>query len=179
MPAYIALLRGINVGGKNKLSMRDLVAVFTDLGATNARTYIQSGNVLFEASAKAAAALPVSVASAIEERFGYRVPVVMRSATELARVLEANPFIERGVPAAELHVAFLASTPARGRVAALDPRRSPPDAFEVRGAEIYLHLPNGVGRTKLTNDYLDRVLGTTSTLRNWRTVEQLASLLAA
>lgn len=178
MPRYVALLRGINVGGKNKLPMTELTAIFEDLGAAHVRTYIQSGNVLFEANARIAAGLPSAVAAAIEERFGYRVPVVLRSASELARALEGNPFLQRGVTSEALHVAFLADTPAAARVAALDPARSAPDTFEVQGREIYLHLPNGVARSKLTNDYFDRTLGTVSTIRNWRTVEALAALLA-
>jgi uncharacterized protein (DUF1697 family) len=179
MPAYVALLRGINVGGKNKLPMQDLVAIFTELGCTNVRTYIQSGNVLFEASAKTASNVPHAAAAAIEQRFGYRAPVVTRSAADLTVIIDGNPFINRGVDTAGLHVAFLADRPDTGQVAALDPARSAPDTFEARGREIYLHLPNGVGRSKLTNDYFDRTLSTVSTIRNWRTVETLASMLAA
>jgi uncharacterized protein (DUF1697 family) len=177
MPAYVALLRGINVGGKNKLPMADLAAIFSDLGATNVRTYIQSGNVLFAASPEAASGLPAAVAAAIEARLGLRVPVVLRSASELEAAIEANPFLAAGVSAEQLHVAFLADVPAAERVAALDAARSAPDAFEVRGREVYLHLPNGVARTKLTNDYFDRALATTSTVRNWKTVTTLASML--
>jgi uncharacterized protein (DUF1697 family) len=178
MPHYVALLRGINVGGKNKLSMADLASIFVDAGVTNVRTYIQSGNVLFEASSKAASGVPRAVATTIGARFGYRVPVVLRSASELRSALEGNPFLARGLPADELLLAFLADAPSTARVAALDPTRGAPDAFEVRGREIYLHLPNGLGRSKLTNDYFDRALGTTSTVRNWRTVEALAALVA-
>lgn len=159
--------------------MKDLAAIFAGLGAANVRTYIQSGNVVFEASAKIAQGIPEAATSAIEARFGYDVPVVVRSASELTAAIKANPFIARGIETAVLHVAFLADTPAEVRVAALDPARSTSDAFEVRGREVYLHLPNGVGRSKLTNDYFDRTLGTTSTIRTWRTVEALAELLAA
>ena len=179
MPRYVALLRAINVGGRNMVPMKDLAAIFADLGCANVRTYIQSGNVVFEASAKTAATLPQAVSASIAERFGHRVPVVLRSASELARAIEANPFLARGVPKNELHIAFLADAPTKARVAALDQRRSLPDAFELGGREVYLHLPNGGGRSKLTNDYFDRTLGTTSTVRNWRTVEQLASMLAS
>jgi len=179
MPSYVALLRAINVGGRNMLPMKDLAAIFADLGCANVRTYIQSGNVVFETSAKTAATIPQTVAEAIEERFGHRVPVVTRSASEITSALEGNPFLARGVPRNQLHIAFLADAPTEARVAALDPARSAPDAFEVRGREIYLHFPNGGGRSKLTNEYFDRTLGTTSTIRNWRTVEQLASMLSS
>jgi uncharacterized protein (DUF1697 family) len=161
------------------LPMKDLAAIFADLGCSNVRTYIQSGNVVFEASAKTAAHIPQAVAAAIEERFEHRVPVVVRSASEITRALEGNPFRARDVPTNEVYVAFLADKPTKARVAALDPARSAPDSFEVVGREIYLHFPNGGGRSKLTNEYFDRALATTSTIRNWRTVEQLASMLAS
>lgn len=177
MPVYVALLRGINVGGKNKLPMQDLAAIFTDLGCLSVRTYIQSGNVVFEANAQGAAGLPVSAAAVIEERFGFRVPVLTRSAKELTAVLAGNPYLARGVPTDTLHVAFLADQPAPVRARALDPARSAPDEFALAGRDLYLYLPNGVARTKLTNDYLDRTLRTVSTVRNWRTVQALASML--
>ncbi len=174
MVSYVALLRGINVGGKNMLPMKDLVAMFGDAGCTGARYYIQSGNVVFRAAPALAKRLPDVIAKAIDRRFGYQVPVVIRAAEELADILESNPF-----PRAEtdfLHVAFLASAPKKNAVDALDAKRSPPDSFIVRGREIYLHCPNGFGKTKLTNAYFDSKLGTTSTVRNWRTVATLLQL---
>jgi uncharacterized protein (DUF1697 family) len=179
MPRYVALLRGINLGGKNMLPMKDLAAMFVDLGCSNVRSYIQSGNVVFEASPKPAVSLPQAATAAIQERFGRRPPVLLRSASELARALEANPFLARGVPSSELYVAFLADKPPKARIDALDAARATPDAYEVAGRDIYLHLPNGGARSKLTNDYFDRTLATVSTIRNWRTVEQLASMLAS
>ncbi len=171
--SYVALLRGINVGGKNKLPMKSLAALFAEAGAAEVRTYIQSGNVVFRAPAAAARRVPGLIEAAILDGFGLRVPVVLRSGAELKKVASANPFLAGGVEPDRLHVAFLASTPAKKNAAALDPDRSPPDAFVVRGREIYLHLPNGVGKSKLTNAYFDAKLETTSTIRNWRTVLEL------
>jgi len=176
MAVYVALLRGINVGGKNSLPMNDLSALFTDAGCTDVRTYVQSGNVVFHASPSLARRIPAVIEEAISDQFGLRVPVMTRTAAELRDVVKDNPFL-RGKPETEtLHVAFLADTPTAARVASLDENRSPPDAWEVRGRKIYLRLPNGVGRTKLTNAYFDSKLGTTSTLRNWRTVLKLVEL---
>ncbi len=172
----IALLRGINVGGKNKLPMKDLVAIFAAAGCDDVRTYIQSGNVVCRASATATRTLPSAVATAILERFGYRVPVVTRTASELRDVGQSNPFLEAGREANTLHVAFLVDLPSRTRVAALDVDRSPPDEFLARGREIYLCLPNGVAKSRLTNAYFDATLGTTSPVRNWRTVMKLLDL---
>ncbi len=173
---HVALLRGINVGGKNKLPMAELVELFEKAGAGNVRTYIQSGNVVFTATAAAAKGVGAAVAGLIEKRYGFRVPVVVRTARELEAVLAGNPFLRQGADVAALHVAFLADRPDARRVAALDANRSPGDAFAVAGREIYLHLPHGVARSKLTNDYFDRALGTVSTVRNWRTVETLAGM---
>jgi uncharacterized protein (DUF1697 family) len=140
------------------------------------QTYIQSGNVVCRLSATRAGTLPSVVAAAILERFGYRVPVVTRTASEVADVALGNPFLNSGREVDTLHVAFLADEPKSARVAALDVGRSPPDELAVKGREIYLCLPNGVAKSKLTNAYLDATLGTTSTLRNWRTVLKLIEL---
>jgi uncharacterized protein (DUF1697 family) len=172
----VALLRGINVGGKNKLPMADLAAMFSSAGCAGVETYIQSGNVVFDAPKAIAEAVPGQVERAIAERFGYRIPVVVRTAGELATITRANPFLTEGADPAVLHVVFLAGAPAASRVAALDPQRSPPDELVVRGREIYLRCPNGIARTRITNAYLDATLATTTTLRNWRTVEKLAEL---
>lgn len=171
---YVALSRGINVGGKNKLPMKELVALVEGLGATRVETYIQSGNVVFEATPDVARGFAAALEAAIEKRFGFASPVVLRTAEELASVLVAPPFGE--APIETRHVGFLAASPAPARVASLDPSRSPGDSFVVRGTEIFLHLPNGVARSKLTNAYFDSKLGTTTTFRNWKTVVALAEL---
>jgi uncharacterized protein (DUF1697 family) len=174
---HLALLRGINVGGKNMLPMQDLIALFSQAGCRGVRTYIQSGNVLFGADPDLAAALPALIASRIAERFGYRVPVVLRTAAQLAEVVRANPFLEAGAAEDALHVLFLADQPSETAIAELDPDRSPPDAFAVRGREVYLHLPNGMGRTRLTSAYFDAKLSTVGTARNWRTVTTLLGMM--
>jgi uncharacterized protein (DUF1697 family) len=174
---YVALLRGINVGGKNKLSMQDLVEMFVKAGCDNVRSFIQSGNVIFSAAPGAPERLPSLISTRITKRFGYKIPLVVRSAEQVGKVLSDNPFLKPGVAEEELRVLFLADMPASQRVENLDPNRSPPDAFKVRGQEIYLRLPNGAGRTKLTNQYFDSKLGTTSTSRNWRTVTKLFELM--
>jgi uncharacterized protein (DUF1697 family) len=173
---YAALLRGINVGGNNKLPMKDLAAMFTAAGCRDVSTYIQSGNVVFSAGAALVATLPATMSESIFARFGFRVPVVVRSARELAGALAANPFLASGVGPDALHVAFLADLPSAAQLVSLDPQRSPGDAFAVLGREVYLHLPNGVARSKLTNAWLDARLLTTSTVRNWRTVQKLVEM---
>ncbi|MBW2454859.1 MAG: DUF1697 domain-containing protein [Deltaproteobacteria bacterium] len=175
---HVALLRGINVGGKNKLPMKDLVRLFEALDCHDVRTYIQSGNVVFHAKPALARRIGDLMAAAIRERFGYQVPVVLRTAAELERAATENPFLQTDADPKTLHVAFLAARPHKSKVAGLDPKRSAGDSFVVKGQEIYLHCPNGMARTKLTNHYFDRTLDTTSTLRNLRTVQKLVELAA-
>jgi len=174
--AHIALLRGINVGGKNMLPMKDLARLFTDAGAKDVRTYIQSGNVVFEAAADPRT-IANKVAAAIEKRYGFRSPVIVRSAEEWRNAIRANPFEPKVPDKKSLHVYFLAEAPEARAIARLDPARSAPDAFHVVNREIYLHLPNGMARTKLTNAYFDSKLNTISTARNWATVLKLAEMM--
>ena len=171
---YVALLRGINVGGNNKLPMRSLVAIFEAAGCREVRTYIQSGNIVFRTGN--VGDLAIAVAAKIAVEFGIRVPVILRSAAEMAAAVAANPFVAVDLSEEMLHVYFLAHWPSAEAVAELDMDRSPGDTFVVVGREIYLHLPDGVARTKLTNAYFDKALGTVSTLRNWRTLRVLAAM---
>lgn len=176
MGSHVALLRGINVGGRNKLSMGDLATIFTDAGCADVITYIQSGNVVFRADDKLVLLLPSLIADEIAARFGLRVPVVTRSAAEFDTVASSNPFLDLESDFTKLHVVFLADRPTPAEIESLDPNRSPGDTFIVHGSEIFIHLPNGAARSKLTNAYFDSRLGTTSTARNWKTVLKLNEL---
>jgi uncharacterized protein (DUF1697 family) len=173
---HVALLRAINVGGRNKLSMKDLVDVFVEAGCENVRTYIQSGNVVFEAKARVLAALPRAIPAVISSRFGLDVPLVLRSASELRAAVAANPFAGPSTDPNSLYLAFLRDAPQKKRVAGLDPDRSPGDTFVVRGREIYLRLGTGAANTKLTVAWFDAQLETVATVRNWRTAEALVEL---
>jgi uncharacterized protein (DUF1697 family) len=170
---HVALLRGINVGGANKLAMSDLRIVFESAGCSRVETIIQSGNVVFAAPAALLGDLASIVAAEIKRRFGVTTPVILRSDAEMRAILAGNPFLAAGVDPALLHVMCLADRPGKDQIAALDPQRSPPDEFALRGKDIYLHLPNGVARSKLTNAYFDKALRTIGTARNWRTITKL------
>ena len=171
--AHVALLRGINVGGKNKVAMAVLREAFEKAGGKNVRTYIQSGNVVFDASSTVAKSIAPTIERELRERLGVRSPVITRSASEMLTAYENNPFDE---DEKSLSVGFCADKISPKAAAGLDPDRSPGDSFRVRGQEIYLHLPNGVARTKLTNAWFDAQLGTTTTFRNWRTVGKLVEM---
>ena len=171
----MALLRGINVGGRNKLPMSALTEVFERAGCEDVRTYIQSGNVIFRAPRELARQIPAVVAEAIRERVGVAVPVVVRSGAQLRSIVAGNPLADDG-DLSKVHVVFLADRPSRRLLASLDPDRSPPDRFVAKGSEVYLECPNGIARTRLTNAYFDAKLATVSTVRNWNTVTKLLQL---
>ena len=175
--AHVALLRGLNVGGKNRMAMTDLAQLFVEAGCTEVRTFIQSGNVIFKATDSKLNKLPALIAKNIEGRFGYKTPVVLRTVEQLGETIQHNPFLKAGAAEDSLHVYFLANAPDARRIASLDPARSSPDAFFVRGRDVYLQMPNGMARTKLSNAYFDSKLATISTARNWRTILKLFELM--
>jgi uncharacterized protein (DUF1697 family) len=169
---FAALLRGVNVGGRGKVSMPELVKAFESLGHSDVRSYIQSGNVVFGSTVADARRVSAALERAIAERFGLETTVLLRTNGELEAIAAGSPFDEA------VHVVFLDGEPTRAAVAALDPDRSPGDRFEVAGREVYLSLAHGAGRTKLTLDWLERRLGVAGTQRNWNTVLKLVELTA-
>jgi len=174
--AYVALLRGINLGGR-RIPMPELAALFLKAGCTDARTYIASGNVVFGANAALARKIPDLIHAEIKRRYRFDSPILVRSRDEMTAIAAGNPFLKKKCDPKWLHVVFLADTPAKAAVAALDPGRSPGDEFVVKGGEIYLHLPNGAARSKLTNQYFDSTLKTVSSGRNWNTVTTLLAMM--
>ena len=177
MDTYAALLRGINLGARNKVSMADLKAVLTSRGFEEVVTYVQSGNVVLRSPPGEADDIAGAIEHAIADTFGFSVTVVLRTPGELQEIADGNPFADESDPT-KLLVVFLARAPAASATARLDPDRSPPDRFSVRGREIYLHVPNGFGRSKLTLDYFERRLSVNGTVRNWRTLTKLLELTA-
>lgn len=165
MARRIALLRGVNVGGR-KVPMASLREVFEELGHTNVRTYIQSGNVVFDAKGSAPS-VRTALERAIDERFGLDVTVLLRTPAELAKVKAQNPF------GPDAYVTFLDGVPDRKRVSTLDPAPFAPDEFRVAGQEVYVRCPNGYGRTKINNTFFEKKLATRATTRNWNTVATL------
>ena len=176
----IALLRGINVGGKNILPMKSLAALFENAGCRDVATVIQSGNVVFRAEAALTAQLPELIRKAILRAHQIDVPVILRSAAELKKIAARHPHLKPGTELKLLYVGFLAKRPGAAKVAALDPKRSPEDVYSVHGREVYVrYSPAGSARSKFTNQYIDTRLGTVSTLRNWNTVLKLNDLAQA
>jgi uncharacterized protein (DUF1697 family) len=179
LPTTVAFLRGINVSGHRKVSMADLRTLFAALGAEDVQTYLQSGNVVFKSPAASRAQLIHAIEKQIRNELGIDVTVLLRTKAQLAKIFAGNPFTNSGAEPAKLHVTLLADKPERARVRELDQRRGEPDEFRVVGQEIYLHCPNGYGRTKLNNAYFEQHLGVAATTRNWKTVTKLAELAGA
>jgi uncharacterized protein (DUF1697 family) len=169
---YVGLLRGVNVGGHNKLPMARLRELAAEVGE-DVQTYLQSGNVVLRSGAKAA-----DVRAALEERLatelGKPATALVLTAAQLRRVRDGNPFPDERDPT-KLHVVFLAERPPAAKLKAFDPEAWAPEELRVAGTTAYLHLPDGLGRSKLAAA-VGKLLGVAGTARNWRTVEALVEL---
>jgi uncharacterized protein (DUF1697 family) len=175
MPSYVALLRGINVGAHNRISMPDLRELVTGTGADDVRTYVQSGNVVFRSSAKAAAA-GEAIEKAIKKELGLDVAVMVRTDKQLAKVIEGNPFPKQP-DHKRLLVMFLGAKPTAANAKQLA-EAAGPEEFEVVGNEVYMHYPDGYGRSKLGGMWVEKKLAVPGTARNWRSVTTLAEMAA-
>jgi uncharacterized protein (DUF1697 family) len=171
------MLRGINLGGHNRVAMPALRSMFEDMGFAEVSTYVQSGNVVFTPGAKKdASKLAADIERRIKKEFGLDVTVVVRTGAQLQKVLSANPFLAEGKDAGSLHVTFLNDTPSGAQVKELTSKDWTPDEVRVKKTEVYLYCPKGYGRTKLQNAFVEKRLGTRATTRNWKTVTNLAEL---
>ena len=176
MTVIICMLRGVNVGGHNKIGMDALREICVALKLRNPQTYIQSGNVVFATAGPGLTRLAARIESAIEKRFGFRPSVILRTASELREVVARNPFCDcPGLEPAKLAVSFLADAPkaeVRARVPAI---QVGPEELRLHGRELYIYFPDGMGRSKLP-PVLDRTLKITATARNWNTVNKLLAM---
>lgn len=172
MPTWIALLRGINVGGKNKLPMKELVADLESLKLKSVRTYIQSGNVVFQSSRKAAARLASDIAGQIEDRHGFRPQVVLRTHDQLREATQANPYPEGEAEPKTMHLFFLGAEAKSPDLVKMDSIKLGNERYALTSDTFYLHAPDGIGKSKLAAN-AEKFLGVTATARNWRTVVAL------
>lgn len=176
MAVYIALLRGINVGGKNLIKMDALRAVCESIQLRNVRSYVQSGNIVFRAKGADAAKLAERIESAIENEFGFRPRVILRTPAEWREVIARSPFARGDFEPSKLLVHFLASDPgeeARERARGIS---AAPEELHVFERELYIHYPNGMGRTKLSMAAVERALKVTGSGRNWNSVLKLLQM---
>jgi uncharacterized protein (DUF1697 family) len=175
MARQIALLRAINVANRQvpMAQLRDLMA---DLGYSDVKTYVQSGNVVFTGPDDEPQAVERRLASALADAFGFEIPVMVRTRDELAAVVDANPLRDVASEPARHHVLFLASEADPERLGEIDLEAFAPETFALRGRELYLWTPGGIGRSPLAKELSDKRLGVAATARNWRTVEKLLAL---
>lgn len=177
MTVYVALLRGINVGGHNRVAMADLRRLLEQLGHADVRTYIQSGNAVFTGDRRDTDALGRDLRAAMSDELGVSPTVIVRTAEELAAVADANPYAaEAAADPTTVHVAFLSAEPADPSTFAFDADAYAPEGLCVGDRVRYLHLPDGMGRSRLAVDLGKRRSDVEVTVRNWRTVEKLREM---
>ena len=169
MKTYVALFRGINVGGRNALPMKMLVAILEDLGARNVKTYIQSGNAVFVSPEKDASRLANKISSEIKKRRGFEPYVLLLELEDIERTIRKNPFPAAATEPQALHAGFLASAPVKPNLERLESLKSDSERFHLIDKVFYLHAPEGIGRSKLAAN-AEKLLGVPMTDRNWRTV---------
>jgi len=176
---YVALLRGINVGGHKRIAMARLRALLADLGYTDVRTHLQSGNAIFDSTTRSSD----KVASAIEGRIAgeldLEVIVIVRTGDEMAAVVNGNTLVTSAIDPTKMLVAFLSAKPDPTRLRDIDPTGYEPEMFEVAAREIYMWCPNGQIASEIVGVFSEKRLGVDVTVRNWRTVTKLAELAGA
>src|ERR1051326_4265921 len=173
---FIALLRGINVGGHNKIPMAELCSLCSDIGWTEVCSYIQSGNLIFTANTTAAA-LETALERAIERRFGFKAAVIVRAAEDWPSYIQGNPFLEASAKAANTVMLTLSKNPPKSDAAErLRERATNGENVQQVGDAVWIHFSKGVAKSKLSPGMLDRFIGSPVTTRNWRTVLRLGEL---
>jgi uncharacterized protein (DUF1697 family) len=177
MLIYVAMLRGINVSGQKIVKMENLRSSFEELGFQRVRTYVQSGNVIFEATRGSAKDFAKSIQGKILSDFGFSIPLFLRTSDEMKKIVSDNPFSrDKEIDRSKLHVTFLSEFPANDAKERLSSLNAFPDQFRLLGREVYLYCPNGYGRTKLSNNALEKQLSIGATTRNWKTVNALTKI---
>ncbi|MCH7401814.1 DUF1697 domain-containing protein [Belliella kenyensis] len=175
MPTYISILRGINVSGKNLIKMDSLKKLFLRINFENIQTYLQSGNVIFNTNQEDIRLLESAISHEIKTEFGYEVPVIVLSIDELSDILSKNPYAKT-MDNSFLHVTFLAHEPENLEIAILTKKLEANEAFFYYRRTIFLYLPNGYGKTKLNNNFIENKLKITATTRNWKTTNEILKI---
>jgi uncharacterized protein (DUF1697 family) len=177
MTVVISMLRGVNVGGHNKVKMDALRALYESMKLREAQTYVQSGNVIFRTDERDIARLAKRIEDGIERKLGFRPDVILRTATEMREVIARNPFAKRrGIEPSKLLVSFLASDPGAEAREKVRQMKCDPEELRIEGREMYIYFPNGVGRSKLSLVRLEKTLKTPGTARNWNSVTKMLEM---
>lgn len=178
MTTYISILRGINVSGAKKILMNDLKALYEGLKFSMVTTYIQSGNVIFQAADNISdEEATARIKQAIFQKYNFDVPVLVRTADEMKTTQRINPFLDnKNLNIEKLHVTFLAELPKQEYLVSIKGFNYSPDQFVIIGKDVFLHCPNGYGTTKLSNSFFENNLKISATTRNWRTVNAMVEI---
>jgi uncharacterized protein (DUF1697 family) len=177
MPTFISMLRGINVSGHRLVPMKELRQAYEALGLANVQTYVQSGNVVFDAAPQSSSKVAALLEAHLQRCLGFAVPVLVRSRSEFAKVVETNPFAKQPTKdPTKFHVTFLASRPSAAALGSLDTTRDQADEYILADRQIYLCCPGGYGETKFSNGFFEKKLKVSATTRNWKTVLALHAL---
>ena len=177
MNTYIAFFRAINVGGKNPLPMKSLVAILEGMGAHNVKTYIQSGNAVFQSATNNPAVLSSQLTGEIKKQHGFEPLTLILSLEALRKACANNPFPEAEADPRSLHLGFLAAKPLLPDLVKLSSLKKANERFHLGDGVFYLHAPEGVGKSKLAAS-AEKLLGVPMTDRNWRTVCKVMALAA-
>jgi len=179
MAAYVAMLRGVNVSGHNTIKMEVLRGLCQGLGFRNVETYVQSGNIVFQALLENPEAISKRIGETVLRSFGFDTPVIVRTSKEMRNVIGNNPFLkEKGIDSSKLHVTFLSETAQKGSEKKLETLATNPDRFYPASHEIYLYCPGGYGRTRLSNNAIEKALSVEATTRNWKTTNTLFEMVS-
>jgi uncharacterized protein (DUF1697 family) len=175
---YISFLRGVNMTGHNSIKMADLAALYSNLGLIKPETFIQSGNVIFSSDKELTSDdLAVEIEKAINIRYGYNVPAMIRTVPEMKSIISSNPYlVESDFDPAKMAVIFLHDSPTDSQKQKVADVNYPPDKFKISGNEIYTFCPNGFGRTKIYTNFFENKMKVTGTARNWKTVTTILEL---
>lgn len=174
MTTYISLLRGINVSGKNIIKMDDLKKMYEKLNCKNISTYLQSGNVVFTAEENNKTELETKITGQIKNDFGYEVPVIVLTISDLKQITDNNPFLqEPDKDQTFFHVTFLSGKPENYDPAVITDKKEKGEEIIITEKAVYLYCPNGYGKTKLTNNLIENKLKVGATTRNWKTTTEL------
>jgi uncharacterized protein (DUF1697 family) len=179
MTVYVSMLRAVNVGGSSRIKMDALQRVYESLGFADVRTLLQSGNVVFRSTLDGRERLAQRIVQELERQLGLRIEVMLRTLAEVESIVERGPVLAARADPSKLLVMFLSSVPSAAAQAALlkwHKSKELPEMLELRGPEIYLYYPNGVGRSKLTNAVIESKLDTWGTARNWNTLVKLVEI---
>lgn len=176
MPVLISMLRGVNLGSRNRIKMDALRVLYESLKFEEPRTYVQSGNVIFRTNEKNTAQLAKKIQNAIERTFGFRPEVILRTTSELKKVIAAFPFAGRAVEPTKVLVTFLTGDPGPDSQTNLTRFKDLPEEMHLKGRELYIYFPNGVGKSKLPWSSVEKLLNVTGTARNWNSVTKMLAM---